>query len=327
MKTNNLYFKATTSLVTVFLLLTITATISSAQSWGKGLLTKIEKASPSKFGATRTLLPQTRPAVRFRPHNIHRILERKLYMAHTGIGLRNADTWQITKSLFPVYKNRKALLTDLHIYTTLQKPDRVVYLRPQSALENIPETAYYVHELPQTLKYFSKGHIQALSSKDWVLIHRTDGTGTMQLIKKEVEARAADPLHKPLPLSFVQLSELPSSATQLWKAIGGKGEGEKYLAEHDWKGDFFTFFNIASESLGIKPLGEVKFDFGNATHDTAAIYQLPTDRITLNDLTYTKDNSYVLIRNVDAAWNPNTPAITIVKKDEIESSSITWFNK
>ena len=331
MKMNNkIFLKTATSLITICLLLTITATVSSAQ-----FLKKIPAvpASTSKLGVTRTFFPQTKSAVRFRPFNAHRILERKLYTVRSGMGLKKLDTWQITKSSFPIYKNQQALLADLRIYTTLQKPDRVVYLRPQSAHENLPETTYYVYELPQTLRYLSKGHIKALTDKSWVLVCRTDGAGDIQVIKKELEARNADPLHKPLPLSFAQLSDLPSSGAQLWKAIGGKEE-EKYLAKHDLQGDLSTFFNIASKSTGEKPIGETIFSFSNGNYKTYSIYELPTDRITLNDLTYTKDNSYVLMKNserinmsANAKWDPNTPAVTIVKKEEIESDQITWFNK
>lgn len=350
---NKTYLKALASMMAVFLLFSIVSP-ASAHLKLRGKKIKIKTYNSKPKNTYRSTVSQNIPerklvdspfpspvkkAVPINSASMYRTLERKLYTPHESTGLSRIDTWALTKSFFPIYKNQKALLEDLTTYTKLRKEDRVIYWHSYINPSNIPQTGYYVYELPQAVRYYTGIHLKTLSPKEWVLIRRIDGSGSTVLIKKDLEARAADPYHKPLPLSFVQLRELPTSAAQLWKDIGGK-TNEKYTANHDFAGDFITFLKVAPESMKGKPIRTVKFV--NGEYHTYDIYQLPIDRLTFNDITYTKGNSVVLVRhpvkgnttwkthyNTDATWSPNNSAVTIRKRDELLKESfrnLPWLN-
>ena len=334
------YFLAARLLLILLLLVGVSFPVS-AQFKLKGRNIKVKKAPsrPTTYqpptpkapahttkalqGASR--IGKTAP---IKPENIQRLFQSKLYRLNSDLGISKQATWfnATAGASFPVFKNKKALFGRLEIYTAIKLHDRVVHLRP---FDGHQEADYYVYELPQTLRYFSNWGINILSPEKWVLIHRTDGMGKVQIIQKSAETRNANPLRKPLPEDLPRRLQSNLSPLGLWCAISGKNHIPTYKTLPDLQGDLAAFFSIAPDWMKGTPLGKAKLEYVHRGYD---IYMLPVSEVTLNDITYTRKNSLVLVEELfldyPTPWDSNRPAVTILKRDEVDAlREVTWFSK
>ena len=252
--------------------------------------------------------------------------------AEFGEPLLHEQLWvKLHDGKLPIHGNFEALLEDWNKYADVTNPDRVVYLRKKSlapSSKDVPPGLYYVWDAPTNSMAFisESGRVEKVRRTGYfskVLVQSVDG-GPRKVMNTSSEFMRANPLRKPLPESFVKAN--PTSAEELWQAIGGKKE---YTQESDLYGDLSLYFENADPSLLPKKVGQASRKFSDGTVAIYDIYETPVKGLSYLDEYYQLqkgEDSVVIVfnksassikmyKNLDDQWNAYTPDIQILPRN------------
>lgn len=327
--------------------ITITAPIMA-------VLLLLAVASPVTAQVFRKWKPQIKRGnhALYTPSLLQRALESKVshYANLPTFKLQARDVWEIANNRQTprVFENRVKLIAALNRYTQLKTPDAVIHIKPDMTVGSygqpkLHEGAYLMFEVPQEIKFIERNYTHTLNDSQ-VILRPANRVGPATFVNVSDLADKVNPLRQPLSTQFAQLSKLPVSRVDFWEKLGGNKEGTPYSHLFVLQGHLATFFEHAPEEIAGKPIGETKVNLRHGEYEVYDIYELPLRKITLKDVTYTRENSVVMVRNleksnsirnsydIDAKWDPYNPDVMIQTKEELNTSNnttnrtVTWFN-